>query len=346
VLNGHSVVLARRASPSPVGIVRHWEGSAGGGLSWAPAASQGVSVVLCTYRRPRSVARFLESLRRQTRPADELLVIDASGDDDTERVVTGWDGARQVRYWRVVPPLRGLTRQRNFGLRTVQYDLTAFFDDDVVLEASCLSQMEAAHRASSTLAGVGCFAEAWRPPTPLWRLRRALGIVPTLRPGTYTRTGLSVPWCFQPPTADLVEGDWLPGCAMMLKTSVARDVGFDEQLAGYGQGEDLDFSLRLRERGRIVLAGSARCEHFHASEGRPDSFKLGRMEICNRYRIWRRVYGQPRWRDWLAFTYAWSLDTILLLRDAVRPRYALDGLRRVAGRMSGVSRLFRSRLPE
>jgi GT2 family glycosyltransferase len=342
MLNGRRVTpLGLVARSNRPGVVRHW--SADDAARSGAGRRPGISIVLCTYQRPDSVRRFLESVTPQTRPVDEVLVVDASRDVETERVVAGWRGARRVSYWRVDDPLRGLTRQRNFGLEAVAYDLVAFFDDDVVLAPTCIAEMERPHRASEDVAGVGCFAETWMPPTLLWRARRAFGIVPDLRPGSYTRTGMSVPWRFHIPTTNVIEGDWLPGCAMMLKTTAACQVGFDEALAGYGQGEDLDFSLRLRERGRIAIAGAARCQHFHEPSGRPDAFRLGQMEIWNRYRIWRRVHRQPRLTDRIAFTYAWTFDTILLMRDAVRPKYAANGIRRIAGRVRGASRVLTSR---
>ncbi len=304
---------------------------------------KGVALVVCTYQRPDSIAKFLDSLSAQTRPVDQLVVVDASKNADTELVVARERGFNDLSYWRVKEPLRGLTRQRNFGLQEIRFDLVAFFDDDVVLEATCVEEMERAFRSSPGLVGLGCFAETWIQPTLLWRTRRALGVIPELRPGTYTRSGMSVPWRFHEPTTALVDGDWLPGCAMMLLTDVTRRVGFDEALSGYGQGEDLDFSLRLREHGRLAMAGSARCEHFHSPSGRPDPFKLGQMEICNRHRIWRRAYRQPLLSDRLRFGYAWTLDTVFLLRDTFRPRRANAGIRRIAGRVFGAMQVLTHR---
>ncbi|HXH25934.1 MAG TPA: methyltransferase domain-containing protein [Vicinamibacterales bacterium] len=321
-------VIARRPTPGP-----------------APTAGllPGISIVLCTYRRPSSVARFLDSVAGQTRRPDELLVVDASPDAETERVVAAGGAGCRVEYWRVSGPLRGLTRQRNFGLRHVSRELVAFFDDDVVLEPRCLEELERAHRSSEEIVGVGCFAETFTPPTLLWKVRRALGMVPHLRPGSYTPGGISIPWRFLAPTDRLVDGDWLPGCAMMVKTRAACRVLFDETLVGYAQGEDLDFSLRLRRFGRLAMAGAARCRHLHEPAGRPDALRLGQMEIWNRHRIWRRVYCTPsplvRWR----FAYAWSLDTVLLARDIIRRGRAREAIFRIAGRLLGASRILSSR---
>jgi GT2 family glycosyltransferase len=337
-----SVITHPSAVERDAAVVRTWSSTvARRGHPSKP--SPGVSAVLCTHRRPASVQRFLRTVATQSRRPDELLVVDASPGDETERIVAGEHTRCPVAYWRVAGPLRGLTRQRNFALARVAHDLVAFFDDDVVLDEHCLAELERAHRLADDIVGIGCFAEPFTPPTRLWKIRRVLGIVPHLRPGSYTTSGMSIPWRFHEPTDRLVEGDWLPGCAMMVKTRTARQLLFDESLTGYGQGEDLDFSLRLRTRGRLAVAGAARCLHLHEPAGRPDALKLGQMEISNRYRIWRRHHRAPtRGASW-RFAYAWSVDTLMLVRDVLRPGRARDGWRRIAGRVIGACRVLLSR---
>ncbi len=289
------------------------------------ALSKGVSVIICTYRRARSLDRFLASLAAQDRTPDRLIIVDASPDDETERMMTGRKDlaglGRSVWYFRVGEPLRGLTRQRNFGLRRVATDLAAFFDDDIVLGPGCLSVMENVHRSrEGELAGVAGFLDGGgTSPDVLWRVRRALRMVADLRPGSYQRSGMSVPWAFQPRTDAVVEGDYLPGGATMWRTSVLLDLGFNESFAGYGQGEDLEFSLRARRKGKLAIAGEAKLQHLHEASGRPDHFKIGYMAIHNRYVIHRsgldgRTAGDIAW-----FVYTWSLDTVMLARHLVIP---------------------------
>jgi glycosyltransferase involved in cell wall biosynthesis len=112
-----------------------------------------LSVVVCTYARPASLARCVDSLKRQTRRADTLLVVDASRDDLSERALASDPGlasaAARVGYVRVGERHRGLTRQRNVALGRVPDELVAFFDDDIVLAPRCLEEMEAVHRSTA-----------------------------------------------------------------------------------------------------------------------------------------------------------------------------------------------------
>ncbi len=170
---------------------------------------------------------------------------------------------RTLRYWHVGDAHRGLTRQRNFALDHVTTDLVAFFDDDVVLAPNCLGELERVFREDETVVGVGCFdgPETTRP-RALWRLRRHLGMISSLDAGKYHRSGMSTPWDFDTGQQAVVEGDWMPGWGMMWKTAAAARARFHEGFAGYSQGEDLDFSLRLRRQGRLLMARRAGLRHL------------------------------------------------------------------------------------
>jgi GT2 family glycosyltransferase len=308
----------------------------------------GVTVVICTYQRPDSTVRVLESLAAQERRPDAVLVVDASADERTCEAVRGFlsrDSSNiRLRYWHVDGADRGLTRQRNFALDRVGTDLVAFFDDDVVLGANCLRELERVHRADETVVGVGCFAgPEIATPRALWRLRRRLQIVPSLRAGTYHRSGMSIPWEFDTRSAAVVEGDWLPGWGMMWKTAAARAARFHDGFAGYAQGEDLDFSLRLRRSGRLLMARGAELRHVPDPAGRPDPGRQGYMEIYNRYQIHRRGLPDRTAADVLRFVYAWTLDTIMLGRHILRGRQPSVTLRQIAGRMRAAHDLVRGR---
>jgi GT2 family glycosyltransferase len=343
-------IVAAAASGDPDGAAafEQWSGGGPAPATGAPEVDlpAGCSVVLCTYSRAAAVRRFLESLRQQKRRPDELIVVDASHDAQTEPVVrelAAREGTpRHVAYYRVSGRYRGLTRQRNFGLARVGFDLVAFFDDDTVLDPGCLGELERVLRAGGQIVGAGgAVDEPGRGQEKLWRLRRTLGIVGELTPGRYSRSGMSIPWSLLPSGGGPVEGDWLPGCAMIWRTGPARAEGFNDGFAGYAQGEDLDFSLRMRRRGRLVLVGSARLRHLQEPEGRPDAFRLGYMAIRNRFEIHRRGLLDRTTRDVVWFAYAWTADTLMLARHFLHPGRWGATLRQIGGRIRAAIELGR-----
>ena len=308
----------------------------------------GVTVVICTCHRPDSTTRVLDSLVTQQRVPDEIVVVDGSRDERTSRAVSGFQarhaGDLTLRYCHVDETDRGLTRQRNFALDRVTTDLVAFFDDDVVLGPNCLREMERVHRSDGTVVGVGCFAGPdVTTPRALWRLRRRLKIVPSLKPGTYHRSGMSIPWEFATRTSAVVEGDWLPGWGMMWKTAAARAARFHDGFAGYAQGEDLDFSLRLRRHGRLLMACAADLRHLPDPAGRPEASRQGYMEIYNRYQIHRRGLVDRTSRDVMRFVYAWTVDTLMLGRHVLLGNRPLVTLRQIGGRLRAAHDLVRGR---
>jgi len=290
--------------------------------------------------------------------------------DDTLQMVRDYPGiedlAVRFQYFHVSEAVKGLTRQRNFGVRMVAADLVAFFDDDIVLMPGCLREMERVHRSfDNEVAGVCAYIQV--EPQSLndmirynhryYGVLRLLGITSS-RPGTYERSGFNNPWTLLSETNALIEGEWLPGGAMMWKTAVVREVRFDENFYGYGLAEDLDFSLRARVKGKLFLVGAARVQHLHESSGRPDPYDLGYMQMRNLYRIHQRALADRKWTDVAWFIYAWTFESLVLLaRYMFSPRWSIWHLKLTAGRIkagydivsrslsSSIRRLFKTNNP-
>lgn len=286
--------------------------------------SASLSVCVCTYCRPAELRRLLASVAAQAEQPADIIVVDGSPDGETERMMddlTRNSGPAALRYLRVDPAERGLTRQRNIGLAAVRTPLVAFFDDDVVLLPGALGAMERVHREHHPApVGVAAMIEnELRAPPAKWRLRRLLRAVPNLEPGRYTRSGMSIPWSFLPAGAPVTEGDWLPGGATMWRTDAARATGFNVAFTGYGNGEDLEFSRRVQAFGPLVMCPAARVLHLHAPGGRPDARKLGYMTVLNAWRIHRGLRGRTV-VDVARFAYAHLLELLFLSAGALRDR--------------------------
>ena len=282
------------------------------------------TVCVCTYRRPEALRRLLESVAGQAEQPAEIIVVDGSPDDETARMIEGFggrNGAAPLRYVQVADADRGLTRQRNIALAAVQTPLAAFFDDDVVLLPGVLAALARVHREHrpSPIGVAAMIENELRSPPAKWRLRRMLRVVSSLEPGRYTRSGMSIPWAFLEPGAPVTPGDWLPGGATMWRTEVARSVGFDVALTGYGNGEDLEFSRRVATHGPLLMCPEARVLHLHAPGGRPDARKLGYMTVLNTWRIHRGMPGRSA-ADVARFGYAHVLELVFLAAGAVRDR--------------------------
>jgi glycosyltransferase involved in cell wall biosynthesis len=84
-----------------------------------------ISVVIPCYNQAHFLDEALASVRTQTLPADEVIVVDDGSTDDVAAVVARFPGVRCVRQSN-----QGLSAARNRGLRESTGDLLVFLDSD------------------------------------------------------------------------------------------------------------------------------------------------------------------------------------------------------------------------
>ncbi|HEY3695975.1 glycosyltransferase [Phenylobacterium sp.] len=93
-----------------------------------PSAIETVAVVITTYNHAHFLRDAIESVRAQTRPADEIIVVDDGSLDDPASVVASYADVHLVRQ-----DNQGLSAARNTGLRRATSDLILFLDADDLL---------------------------------------------------------------------------------------------------------------------------------------------------------------------------------------------------------------------
>jgi glycosyltransferase involved in cell wall biosynthesis len=85
------------------------------------------SLVLATVGRTQEVARFLDSLARQTYRDFELIVVDQNPDDRLVELLRPFELRFPIIHLRCE---RGVSRARNLGPKYVSGDIVGFPDDD------------------------------------------------------------------------------------------------------------------------------------------------------------------------------------------------------------------------
>ncbi len=85
-----------------------------------------VSVVIPAYNAARFLPEAIESVRRQTRPVHQIIVVDDGSTDDTKQVVAGL--GQDVTY--VHQANAGVSSARNRGIQEATGDIVAFLDAD------------------------------------------------------------------------------------------------------------------------------------------------------------------------------------------------------------------------
>ena len=272
------------------------------------------TLVVATYDRHAEVFRLLEALLAIPDAPGEVVLADGHPSRSLAAELARWLEPRAVPFDCVYvesPP--GLTRQRNVGVDVSSRRYVFFLDDDAVPLAGYFREMQRVFEEDRALriGGIaGCVLnEMDRPLAGRWRLRFALGIVPRIEPMIYYPSGTHVPRSVLKPFSGVRTIDVMPGCAWTFRRDVFGKERFSCFFEGYSQGEDLEMSLRVGRRWKLVCCGDARILHLPAGHGRPVSYTRGVMEMRNRYFIWKRHTPRPAARHTASF---W-MDTALLV---------------------------------
>lgn len=275
-------------------------------------------LVIPTYHRPKEMLALLERLTSVPDPPGEVVIVDGSIDDETFEKVLAWSGGRSLAFdLAYVRSPAGLTRQRNVGIDTSTGTFVFFLDDDCLPEPGyfeAIRRVFQEDRAQVVGAVRGSIInEIGRPISLRWRIRFLLGLVPRhVEPGRYYPTATSVPCSLASQFSGVREVDMVPGGASAYRREVFSSSRFSLFFDGYCQGEDLEMSLRIGQSWKLLWCGEAHVSHFHAAAGRPAAFQKGRMEVRNRFFIWKR-YSQDaalsiRIKFWLDILYVFSYD--------------------------------------
>ena len=308
-----------------------------------------VSLIVCTYKRPIPLSTLLRSVQAQSLQPFEILVVDGSPDDATECALAEAGFDLPLRYFRVPPEERGLTRQRNFGIARVssRADIIAFLDDDTTLELNYFYELTGTYLAHPDAVGVGGYITG----EVVWRkldrgelgrsdeftfdgwarkedqrnlFRRRLGLAPDTPPcimPTYSH-GRSVSSI--PPSGKTYPAEYFMGGVASYRRNLFDSVAFSHYFEGYGLYEDLDFTIRASRQGMLYINTAAQVQHHHAPDGRPNRFAYGKMVVRNGWYVWRVRYPDPP----LSGKVKWWMISILLA--GIRALNALSGSNRLA----------------
>lgn len=280
------------------------------------------SIIIPTYSRPKEVIALLEHIaaNHASDLPGELVIVDGSPNDATERALKEWinNGASLRFTLKYVHSRPGLTRQKNVGIDISSGNYLFFLDDDTLPLPGYFREMRAIFACDEErkigAIGGSISNEMNRPVSFRWRIRMALHLVPGTEPMRYDAAGISLPKALAKPFSGIREVDIVPGGASCFRREVFSTSRFSMFFDGYSNGEDVEMSLRVGKRFRLLWSGDAQLRHNHAPGGRPTSFSRGRMDVRNRLFIRRRFWPKPPLKASVRF---WADVLLLMLLDLI-----------------------------
>jgi len=194
-----------------------------------------IAAIVCAYNEARFLAPCLHSLLAQSRPPDELIVIDNASTDDTAAIAGRIPGVRVIHEAQ-----RGLVTARETARLATQCDILAYADADCRAPLQWLERIErrfAQKVAAVAVTGPYRFYD-WD-----WRGRALIR---------------AYDWVVAPPTHALVHHGLAMGAVLyggnfaVRRTALERIGGFDRTIEFHG--EDTNLGRRLTPHGLVSLA--------------------------------------------------------------------------------------------
>jgi glycosyltransferase involved in cell wall biosynthesis len=195
-----------------------------------------ITAIVCAYNEARSLPACLFSLLAQTRPPDEILVVNNASTDETSTVARAVPGVRVIDE-----PAKGLVIAREAGRRQACGDILAYVDADCRAPIFWLERLERHFQRQAGLVGA---TGPYRFYDWDWSGRALLRLYDV---------------AVAPPTHWLVHhtlklGAILYGGNFAVRRDALTDIGgFDRTIEFHG--EDTNLARRLTPLGRIDVRG-------------------------------------------------------------------------------------------
>jgi GT2 family glycosyltransferase len=277
-----------------------------------------LAVVIPTLNRPGDLTITVRTLLDQTALPLELVIVDQSANDESERQVRALyekmaDQAKHVRlrYMRD-PAINGLTMARNVALDQNHCDIVLFLDDDVELEPDFVECLMQGYAEDPDLAGISGIITNYRPGgfvARVWQWLFVRGPFRDERRRLYHRAD-------QLRSAGRVAVTRFGGGLMSFRIARTGGLRFDQNLRGPCEGEDVDFCLHLPAGARLQIDPRARLVHNKSATARADEHwnaSAVRGISYLYYRNWR--HG---WRNFIDFAWLMTGFAILVLLACVK----------------------------
>jgi glycosyltransferase involved in cell wall biosynthesis len=221
-----------------------------------------LTVLIPTYRRSKDLARCLEALKRQTNPADELLVVVRDTDEETHEFLRGFEvGDLRLKVVEVVPP--GQVAALNAGLAVAIGEIIAITDDDAAPHPDWLERIESHFLADDRLGGMGGRDWVYHPGCQEPEKAPADRFVTVGKLQWFGRAiGNHHLGSGQPQEVDI-----LKGANMSYRKTAIIDLWFNDKLKGTGAQvcNDMGFSLSVKSRGwKLLYDPTIAVDHFPA----------------------------------------------------------------------------------
>lgn len=288
----------------------------------------GFSIAIPTRNRPDVLRVLLSSILKQTTLPKEVIIVDDSDNDQTEKLAKQMKAAFTEKE---IPLkyLRGggesVVQARNIGIDSSTGEIHCSVDDDVVLDKDYIENILSVYRSHPEAAGVAGHMENLY----LSGLSNAVNTVFGFFSTEPDRcrvfpTGTSYPV----PLTRVINCEWLSGTNCSYRKAVLANFRWDENLKKYSLCDDMDISYRIHKwrPNSLCMTPYAKVIHTHSELARITSEERLQMEISyHAYFFFKNI--RHTYANTLKFVYGIFLGRLLLSIFSKNPAMVVSTLK-------------------
>ena len=287
-----------------------------------------ITAIIPTRNRPKDLSNVINSLCTQSRLPDQLIIVDQSVDDLSFRAVNNTlSKFKQIKHIYIHDPrILGLVDAKRVAVNHASGDIVCFLEDDVVLEANYIQQIELGFTKNSNM--IGCSGVITNPPKVNF-LYKFLFVM--FHRGIFKDKRIDVNGLYNGYTNRLIKSDMLSGGVSAWRREVFDKVEFDVA-SGFHMFEDIDFSTRAARHfgNRLFINPNARLAHYCSPINRDV------LDIRQRRKVRECFTYYKKRKDWpsAAISFYWLLLGMLL--EAIFQSFSCLSFKPIQGYMLGL----------
>ncbi|BCL35195.1 glycosyltransferase [Nostoc sp. MS1] len=263
-----------------------------------------ISAIVPTRNRSQPLARTLHSLAQQSVQPVEMIVIDGSSDDTTQKLCQSQIPGltTDIKYYRATEI--GAATQRNQAMLHANQNFIWLMDDDILLEPECLIRLWKALQSDIHLGGVNAMItnQRYLPPGRIsrWLFMFLHGRLETTYAGKCIGPGLNLLPEDDANLPEIVPVEWLNTTCTLYRREVLPQPLFPANFTGYSLMEDVTLSLVVGKQWKLANVRTARIFHdSQPGDHKNNSGVLAKMDLVNRHYVMTQILQKCSLGDYI-----------------------------------------------
>lgn len=287
-----------------------------------------LTLIIPTKNRPNDLKKAIESLLLQTRLPDELIIVDQSDDYESKLIVD----KNFLNYFNCNliyihnRNIKGLVDAKHVGVEKSLGDIICFIEDDVVLEAEYLKQIELGFSKKSNM--IGCSGVITNPPKIIFFYKFLFKI---FHRGIFKDKRIDVHKKYNGYNNNFIMSNMLSGGVSAWRREVFENVKFD-MVNGFHMLEDIDFSTRVAKHfgNCLYINPNVRLAHYSSQTNRDV------LDIRQRRKVRECFTYYKKRKDWSSATISFYWLLIGMLLEALFLSFSCVSLKPIHGYLLGL----------